>query len=66
KLAVNGQKEVHFYGRAGGMVPEPMAILEEIKKIRGEKIMAVVFQKNKRTNRRTISLLSRLHARHSP
>ncbi|MDI3310667.1 MAG: 3-methyl-2-oxobutanoate dehydrogenase subunit VorB [Thermoanaerobacterium sp.] len=37
KLAVNGQKEVHFYGRVGGMVPEPMAILEEIKKIRGKK-----------------------------
>ena len=33
-LSVNGIKPVHFYGRTGGMVPSPKAILEEIKKIR--------------------------------
>jgi len=38
KIAVNGKKPVHFYGRTGGMVPTPDAIVEEIKKIaRGEK-----------------------------
>jgi len=35
RLAVNGRKPVYFYGRAGGMVPEPYAILEEIRKISG-------------------------------
>ncbi|WP_130807775.1 3-methyl-2-oxobutanoate dehydrogenase subunit VorB [Senegalia massiliensis] len=38
KIAINGKKPVHFYGRTGGMVPTPDAIVEEIKKIaRGEK-----------------------------
>ncbi len=35
KLGVNGKKPVHFYGRTGGMIPEPDAIVEEIKKIVG-------------------------------
>lgn len=35
RLAVNGEKPVYFYGRTGGMVPTPMAIVEEIKKISG-------------------------------
>ena len=35
RLGVNGQKPVYFYGRTGGMVPEPEAILAEIKKIAG-------------------------------
>ncbi|WKV08047.1 3-methyl-2-oxobutanoate dehydrogenase subunit VorB [Thermoanaerobacterium sp. CMT5567-10] len=35
KLAVNGRKPVYFYGRAGGMVPESYAILEEIRKLSG-------------------------------
>ncbi|WIV13318.1 3-methyl-2-oxobutanoate dehydrogenase subunit VorB [Proteiniborus sp. MB09-C3] len=35
KIAVNGRKPVHFYGRTGGMVPTPDAIAEEIKKIVG-------------------------------
>lgn len=35
KLAVNGMKPVYFYGRTGGMVPTPAAILEEIRAISG-------------------------------
>ncbi|MBS4534123.1 3-methyl-2-oxobutanoate dehydrogenase subunit VorB [Clostridium sp. D2Q-14] len=35
KIAINGRKPVHFYGRTGGMVPIPDAIVEEIKKISG-------------------------------
>ncbi|HZJ56689.1 MAG TPA: 3-methyl-2-oxobutanoate dehydrogenase subunit VorB [Clostridia bacterium] len=34
RLSVNGTKPVYFYGRTGGMVPMPRAVLEEIKKIR--------------------------------
>lgn len=33
KIAINGRRPVHFYGRTGGMVPTPDAIVEEIKKI---------------------------------
>ncbi len=33
KLAVNGKAEVKFYGRSGGVVPTPIEILEEVKKI---------------------------------
>ncbi|MFA5523624.1 MAG: 3-methyl-2-oxobutanoate dehydrogenase subunit VorB [Tissierellales bacterium] len=35
KIAVNGRKPVYFYGRTGGMIPTPDAIVEEIKKIVG-------------------------------
>lgn len=35
KIAVNGRKPVYFYGRTGGMVPTPNAIVEEVKKIVG-------------------------------
>ncbi|HWR62483.1 MAG TPA: 3-methyl-2-oxobutanoate dehydrogenase subunit VorB [Clostridia bacterium] len=35
RLAVNGKKPVHFYGRTGGMFPTPKAIAEEAKKILG-------------------------------
>lgn len=35
RLAVNGKNPVHFYGRTGGMIPTPAAIVEEIKKIAG-------------------------------
>jgi len=35
KIALNGRKPVYFYGRTGGMVPTPDAIVEEIKKIAG-------------------------------
>ncbi len=35
KIAVNGKKPVHFYGRTGGMVPTPAAIVAEAKKILG-------------------------------
>ncbi|MFH1786266.1 MAG: 3-methyl-2-oxobutanoate dehydrogenase subunit VorB [archaeon] len=33
RLAVNGKKPVHFFGRMGGMVPFPEDILKEAKKI---------------------------------
>ncbi len=35
RLAVNGAKPVHFYGRTGGMVPTPAAIVAEAKKVLG-------------------------------
>ena len=35
KIAINGRKPVYFYGRTGGMVPTPNAIVDEIKKIAG-------------------------------
>ena len=35
RLAVNGRKPVHFYGRTGGMFPTPKDIVEEVKKILG-------------------------------
>jgi len=34
RLGVEGIKPVHFYGRTGGMVPTPDAILDEIRKIK--------------------------------
>jgi 2-oxoglutarate ferredoxin oxidoreductase subunit alpha len=38
KISVNGRWPVSFYGRSGGMIPEPEAIQEEITKVaRGEK-----------------------------
>lgn len=33
RLAVNGAKPVHFYGRMGGMIPNPQEVYEEIAKI---------------------------------
>lgn len=33
RIAVGGKKHVHFYGRTGGMIPEPEEIAKEIKKI---------------------------------
>lgn len=35
KIALNGRKPVHFYGRTGGMIPTPDSIVEEVKKIVG-------------------------------
>ena len=35
RLAVNGRKPVHFYGRMGGMVPTNQEIIEKIKEILG-------------------------------
>ncbi|MFZ5353849.1 MAG: 3-methyl-2-oxobutanoate dehydrogenase subunit VorB [Bacillota bacterium] len=35
KIAVAGKKPVHFYGRTGGMVPTPAAVVEQAKKILG-------------------------------
>ncbi|RYD02519.1 hypothetical protein N752_24635 [Desulforamulus aquiferis] len=33
KLAVNGKKPVHFYGRSGGMVPLAKDVLAQVKKL---------------------------------
>ena len=33
RLAVNGKKPVHFYGRMGGMIPKEVEILDKIKEI---------------------------------
>ena len=38
KIAVEGKFPVHFYGRTGGMVPTPEAIIENVKKICGGEI----------------------------
>ena len=35
KLAIDCSRPVHFYGRTGGVIPEPGEILEEIKKMAG-------------------------------
>ena len=35
KLAVNGKKDVFFFGRTGGMVPTPAEIVNKIKEIDG-------------------------------
>ena len=35
KLGSNGRHPVHFYGRPGGMVPEPKEIIARAKKIMG-------------------------------
>jgi len=37
KLAINCSKPVHFYGRTGGVIPTPVEVLEEIKKLGGAK-----------------------------
>jgi 2-oxoglutarate ferredoxin oxidoreductase subunit alpha len=33
RLAVNGAKPVYFYGRTGGMIPNPQEVFEKIEKI---------------------------------
>lgn len=35
RLVTNGRKPVHFYGRSGGMVPDPADILNKVKSIVG-------------------------------
>lgn len=35
KIAANGKKPVHFYGRTGGMIPTPAGIVEAAKNILG-------------------------------
>ena len=37
KLAINCSKPVEFMGRTGGMIMKPADILEEIKKLGGNK-----------------------------
>lgn len=36
KIAVNGRKPVHFYGRAGGMIPEVEQIMEAVVNLKKE------------------------------
>lgn len=38
RLAVEGKAPVHFYGRTGGMIPTPAAVLEQIMKVAGGKM----------------------------
>jgi len=33
RLAVNGRRPVHFYGRCGGMVPGGQELVEEYQKV---------------------------------
>ncbi|AYD39311.1 3-methyl-2-oxobutanoate dehydrogenase subunit VorB [Clostridium fermenticellae] len=35
RLSVNGKKPVYFYGRTGGMVPDPQGIFEKVESIIG-------------------------------
>jgi 2-oxoglutarate ferredoxin oxidoreductase subunit alpha len=35
KLSINCSKPVHFYGKTGGLIPEPDEVLAEIKKLQG-------------------------------
>ena len=35
RLAVNGKKSVHFFGRTGGVIPTPAEVLQQIKTIMG-------------------------------
>ncbi len=35
KIAANGKLPVHFYGRTGGMIPTPEAIIDKVKEILG-------------------------------
>ncbi|MFA9398118.1 MAG: 3-methyl-2-oxobutanoate dehydrogenase subunit VorB [Clostridiaceae bacterium] len=35
KLSVNGRNPVEFYGRSGGMIPEPIDVLNKVKEIIG-------------------------------
>ncbi len=37
RLAVEGQRPVHFYGRSGGMVPSPEEVCRELKRILAQK-----------------------------
>jgi 2-oxoglutarate ferredoxin oxidoreductase subunit alpha len=36
RIAVNGVRPVHFYGRAAGVIPQPREIIEEVRKILGK------------------------------
>ena len=35
RLAINGERPVHFYGRAGGMVPTVADLVAQIEKLAG-------------------------------
>jgi 2-oxoglutarate/2-oxoacid ferredoxin oxidoreductase subunit alpha len=36
RLAVNGRADVEFYGRTGGVIPTPVEVLDQIRKIAGK------------------------------
>ena len=36
KLVVNGEKEVEFFGRTGGVIPTPAEVLDQIRKMAGK------------------------------
>ena len=36
RLAANGQCPVEFYGRTGGMIPTPDAVLEKIRAMQAQ------------------------------
>ena len=36
KLSVNGEKEVHFYGRTGGMLPDENELYNKIMEVVNE------------------------------
>lgn len=35
KLGVNGKRPVHFYGRCGGIIPDPAGVIAKVKEILG-------------------------------
>ena len=37
RLAVNGKRDVHFFGRTGGMIPTPQEVLQKIRELEGSK-----------------------------
>jgi 2-oxoglutarate ferredoxin oxidoreductase subunit alpha len=41
RLAVEGRVPISFYGRMGGVVPLPDEVLEEIRKVRSDMLVAV-------------------------
>jgi 2-oxoglutarate ferredoxin oxidoreductase subunit alpha len=36
RLAINGKRPVHFYGRMGGMIPSPEEVLAQVESIAKE------------------------------
>ena len=65
RLAINCSKPVEFFGRTGGVIPTPAEVLDEIKKIGGNTVMPVVFERPKSLIEYTYPLLPRLHSRYS-
>ncbi|NCB05253.1 MAG: 3-methyl-2-oxobutanoate dehydrogenase subunit VorB [Clostridia bacterium] len=49
KLAVNGERPVHFYGRTGGMVPTVAEMVRQIEALAGQDDTAAQMEELKRT-----------------